>query len=45
MVPTDAWLIRVESSFDAKPPNTKEWTAPNRAQDSMATIASGIIGM
>ena len=37
--------IRVASSFAAKPPNTTEWTAPIRAQASMATAASGIIGM
>ena len=28
----------------AKPPNTTEWIAPMRAQASMATTASGIIG-
>ncbi|MNL69457.1 hypothetical protein D3C87_1943210 [compost metagenome] len=27
-----------------KPPNTTEWIAPIRAQASMATAASGIIG-
>ena len=37
--------IRVASSFAAKPPNTTEWTAPMRAQPSMATAASGTIGM
>ena len=37
--------MRVASSLAAKPPNTTEWTAPMRAQASMATIASGIIGM
>ena len=28
-----------------KPPNTTEWTAPIRAQASIAAAASGIIGM
>ena len=28
-----------------KPPNTTEWIAPIRAQASIATAASGIIGM
>jgi len=28
-----------------KPPKTMEWTAPTRVQASMATEASGIIGM
>ena len=37
--------IRVASSLAAKPPNTTEWTAPMRAQASMATSASGTIGM
>ena len=37
--------ILVASSFAAKPPNTTEWTAPMRAQASMATAASGTIGM
>ena len=37
--------MRVASSFAAKPPNTTECTAPIRAQASMATTASGIIGM
>ena len=37
--------MRVASSLAAKPPNTTECTAPMRAQASIATIASGIIGM
>jgi len=37
--------MRVASSFGAKPPNTTECTAPRRAQASMATSASGTIGM
>ncbi len=40
-----ASLIRVASSFGAKPPNTTEWMAPMRAQASIATRASGTIGM
>ena len=37
--------MRLASSWAAKPPKTTEWIAPSRAQASMATIASGIIGM
>ncbi len=37
--------MRVASSFGAKPPNTTEWIAPMRAQASIATTASGTIGM
>ena len=37
--------IRVASSFAAKPPNTTECTVPSRAQASISTAASGIIGM
>jgi hypothetical protein len=37
--------IRAASSFAAKPPKTTEWTAPIRAQASIATIASGTIGI
>jgi hypothetical protein len=37
--------IRVASSAAANPPNTTEWTAPIRAQASIATTASGTIGM
>ena len=37
--------IRVASSFAANPPNTTEWTAPIRAHASIATSASGTIGM
>ncbi len=33
------------SDSGEKPPKTTEWTAPMRAQASMATAASGIIGM
>jgi hypothetical protein len=29
----------------AKPPNTTEWIAPSRAQASIASSASGTIGM
>jgi hypothetical protein len=36
--------MRTASSLAAKPPNTTEWMAPMRAQASIATIASGIIG-
>ena len=35
----------VFGGFAAKPPNTTECTAPMRAQASMATTASGTIGM
>ena len=37
--------MRSASSLGAKPPKTTEWTAPSRAQASIATAASGIIGM
>jgi hypothetical protein len=37
--------MRMASSGAAKPPKTTEWTAPSRAQASMATTASGTIGM
>ena len=37
--------MRVASSVAAKPPNTTEWIAPSRTQASMATTASGTIGM
>jgi hypothetical protein len=40
-----ASLMRVASSLAAKPPNTTEWTAPIRAQASMAMAASAIMGM
>ena len=40
-----ASLIRVASSWAAKPPKTTEWTAPIRAQASMAIAASGTIGI
>ncbi len=37
--------IRTASSCGAKPPKTTLCTAPSRAQASIATTASGIIGM
>ncbi len=37
--------MRLASSLEAKPPKTTEWTAPMRAQASIATTASGTIGM
>ena len=37
--------MRTASSFEAKPPNTTECTAPSRAQASIAMIASGTMGM
>ena len=37
--------MRLASSSDAKPPKTTEWTAPSRAQASIATTASGTMGM
>ena len=37
--------IRMASSWEAKPPKTTECTTPMRAQASMATTASGIMGM
>jgi hypothetical protein len=37
--------IRTASSCAAKPPKTTEWTAPRRAQASMADTVSGTIGM
>ena len=37
--------MRAASSCAAKPPNTTECTAPSRAHASMATTASGTIGM
>ena len=37
--------ILVASSFAANPPKTTEWIAPRRAQASIATTASGTIGM
>ena len=40
-----ASTTRLASSGAAKPPNTTECTAPMRAQASMATTASGTIGM
>ena len=40
-----ASLMRVASSWAAKPPNTTEWIAPMRAQASIAIAASGTIGI
>ena len=37
--------MRPASSSDANPPKTTQCTAPRRAQASIATIASGTIGM
>ena len=37
--------MRTASSFAAKPPKTTEWIAPRRAQASIASSASGTIGM
>ena len=37
--------IRTASSLGANPPKTTEWTAPSRAQASMATSAWGTMGM
>ena len=37
--------MRPASSFEANPPNTTLCTAPRRAQPSIATTASGTIGM
>jgi hypothetical protein len=40
----EASSMRTASSLGAKPPKTTEWTAPRRAQASMAIAASGTIG-
>ncbi len=40
-----ASLMRSARESEEKPPNTTEWAAPMRAQASMATGSSGIIGM
>ena len=37
--------MRMASSWGANPPNTTECTAPRRAHASIATAASGTIGM
>jgi hypothetical protein len=37
--------MRPASESGENPPNTTEWIAPMRAQASIATAASGIIGM
>ena len=36
--------MRSFSASGENPPKTTEWTAPMRAQASMATAASGIMG-
>ncbi|CAB4598153.1 unannotated protein [freshwater metagenome] len=36
--------MRSANACDEKPPNTTLWAAPMRAQASMATAASGIMG-
>ena len=36
--------MRSDSESAEKPPKTMEWTAPMRAQASMATASSGTIG-
>ena len=36
--------MRSDSESAENPPNTMEWTAPMRAQASMATASSGIMG-
>ncbi len=38
-------MMRPANASGEKPPNTTEWIAPMRAQASIATAASGIIGM
>ncbi|MNP63771.1 hypothetical protein D3C76_1592090 [compost metagenome] len=38
-------MMRPASASGEKPPKTTEWIAPIRAQASIATTASGIIGM
>ena len=37
--------IRTASSLEAKPPKTTEWIAPIRAQASIASTASGTMGI
>ena len=37
--------ILTASSCAAKPPKTTEWIAPRRAQASIASAASGTMGM
>ena len=37
--------MRSRRDWAEKPPNTTEWIAPMRAQASIATTVSGIIGM
>ena len=44
MFESQSWMRPARASGE-KPPNTMEWIAPIRAQASMATAASGIIGM
>lgn len=38
-------MMRPARASGEKPPKTTEWIAPMRVQASMATTASGIIGM
>ncbi len=40
-----ASFMRSRTASELKPPKTTVWVAPMRAQASMATAASGIIGM
>ena len=37
-------LMRLDSAWDEKPPNTTEWIAPMRAQAKTAKANSGIMG-
>ncbi len=41
---SESW-IRTDRASELKPPKTTLWTAPIRAQASMAIPASGTIGM
>jgi hypothetical protein len=47
VITTFAWasFMRSRSASDENPPKTTLWVAPRRAQASIATAASGIIGM
>ena len=44
MLLSQSWM-RLARLSGENPPNTTEWMAPIRVQASMATAASGIIGM
>ena len=44
MLESQSWT-RPASASGEKPPNTMEWIAPIRTQASIATAASGIIGI